>query len=283
MKPEYTIYHTNIKKGNHSEIIMTWCAKCGVSGDKENLFPAISNKGIVKVCKKCASNEGWPIIKRPEDSYQKRSSVPVQPLLSRDMPVRMGRDSKSMFDRLTRISGVVMAEKKQENPQTIRQNQVLRDMANRNFESKMIKEKGDSSDLIDNFNWAIMRARRAMHFSPQQLAEAIGEPEIAIKRAEQGILPGNGIFLIRKIENHLKIHLFKGNAPNISSQELKFDGRNSMNFTLSDLKGIKKDGIESFRGSDSSSNMPVENTEGKKQEETELSDEEVDNILFGKR
>jgi ribosome-binding protein aMBF1 (putative translation factor) len=260
---------------------MAWCSKCGVSGDKEKLFDAISNKGVVKVCQKCASHEGWPIIKRPADLYQKK--VPVQPLISRDIPVKMGRDSKSMFNRLTRISGVVMSEKKQENPQTIRQNQVLRDMANRNFESKIIKEKGDSSELIDNFNWAIMRARRARHLSQQQLAEAIGESEAAIRRAEQGVLPGNGISLVRKIENHLKIHLFKGNASNVSSQELKFDGRNSMNFTISDLKSMKKDGIESLRSSISSSNVPVENTLSKEQEETELSDEEVDDILFGKR
>lgn len=81
-----------------------------------------------------------------------------------------------------------MSEKKPEDPRVMKQNQILREMANRNFESKIIKETGDSSDLIDNFNWAIMRARRAMHLSQQQLAEAIGESEAAIRRAEQGLL-----------------------------------------------------------------------------------------------
>ncbi|MDO8528572.1 MAG: helix-turn-helix domain-containing protein [Nanoarchaeota archaeon] len=241
---------------------MTWCAKCGVSGDKENLFPAISDKGIVKVCQKCASHEGWPIIKRPADLYPKK--VPVQPPISRDAPVKMGRDSKTMFDRLTRLSGVVMAEKKQENPQTVRQNQVLKEMANRNFESKIIKEKGDTSDLIDNFNWAIMRARRARHLSQQQLAEAIGESEAAIRRAEQGVLSGGGVSFVRKLENHLKIHLFRESIPNISTQELKFDNANSQTFTISDLKEIKED-------------EPVE------VKQADLSDEEVDDILFGKR
>jgi len=260
---------------------MTWCAKCGVSGDKEELFPAISDKGIAKVCKKCASREGWPIIKRPAELYPKK--VPVQPSLSRDMPVKMGRDSKSMFDRLTRISGVVIAEKKQEDSRMMKQNQTLREMANRNYESKIMKEKGDSSDLIDNFNWAIMRARRALHLSQQQLAEAIGESEAAIRRAEQGILPGGNISLIRKIENYLKIHLSKGNTSSVSFQELKFDGKNSQNFTISDLKGMKKEERDSIKNAEFSSNMPVKNIENKGQEEAELSDEEVDDILFGKR
>lgn len=260
---------------------MAWCAKCGVSGDKEELFPAISDKGIVKVCKKCATREGWPIIKRPADLYPKK--VPVSVPISRDMPVKMGRDSKTMFDRLTRISGVVMSEKKPEDPRVMKQNQILREMANRNFESKIIKETGDSSDLIDNFNWAIMRARRAMHLSQQQLAEAIGESEAAIRRAEQGLLSGNGIPLIRKIENQLRIHLFKGSSPSLSSQELKFDGKNSMNFTISELRNIKKEERDFIKDSEFSGNMPSENTEDKKPEETDLSDEEVDDILFGKR
>jgi ribosome-binding protein aMBF1 (putative translation factor) len=259
---------------------MSWCSKCGVSGDKERLFDAISDKGIVKICQKCIAHEKWPIIKRPADLYPKKSPVSIQPLLSRDLPVKMGKDSKSMFDRLTRISGVVMSEKKQEDPRMIKQNQALREMANRNFESKIIKEKGDASGLIDNFNWAIMRARRAMHITQEQLAQAIGESEAAIRRAEQGILLGGGIVLIRKIENHLKIHLFKNPQQN-QQPELGFDSVSLRNITISDLRNMKKEERESIKNAGNLGNMPVENTESGKQEEKELSDQEVDYILFG--
>ncbi len=264
---------------------MAWCSKCGVSGDKERLFDAISDKGIVKVCQKCAIHENWPIIKRPGEPYQKK---PVQqPVFPRDAPVKMGRDSKMMFDRLTRISGVVMSEKKPEDFQMTRQNQALREMANKNFESKITKEKADTSELIDNFNWAIMRARRAMHISQQQLAEAIGEPEVAIRRAEQGILSSGGISLIRKIENYLAIHLFKN--PSLSQKpELGFDPINSRTMTISDLRNMKKEERESIKSAGFSEDMPSKSFEDSRQNEfedreTELSDEEVDDILFGKR
>lgn len=248
---------------------MVWCSKCGVSGDKEPLYEAISDKGIVKVCKKCVIHEDWPIIKKPADLTPKRPAP--QLAISRDGPVKMGVQSKAMFDRLTRLSGVIMSEKKEESKETIRQNSVLREMANRNFESKIIKEKADTSELIPNFNWAIMRARRATRLSQGQLAEAIGESEAAIRRAEQGVLPGGGIGLVRKIESYLKIHLFKTNSPSQTiPKELEFDPVTSRNLRISDLKGMKKD-----------ENASVENPENKI-EEKELSDEDVDNILFGR-
>lgn len=77
--------------------------------------------------------------------------------------------------------------------------------------------------------------------------------------------------------------MFKGSSPSLSSQELKFDGKNSMNFTISELRNIKKEERDFIKDSEFSGNMPSENTEDKKPEETDLSDEEVDDILFGKR
>ena len=40
------------------------CAVCGISGERVRLFDAISGEGIIKLCKNCASEENFPLLKR---------------------------------------------------------------------------------------------------------------------------------------------------------------------------------------------------------------------------
>lgn len=43
---------------------MAKCSICGITDEEVRLFDAISNEGIIKICEKCASEEGIPIIKK---------------------------------------------------------------------------------------------------------------------------------------------------------------------------------------------------------------------------
>lgn len=254
------------------------CSKCGVSSEKAELYNAISERGIIKICERCAFNEHIPILKKPA----KKPFIASKPILPKDISFRMGTDSKTMYNRLSRLSGVQMTEKKPEDIEIAKQNRMLRDVANRNFKERIVREKGDATDLIDDFRWILMRVRRSRHVSTNQLADAIGEPEAAVRMAEQGVLPKNVVPFIQKIEKYLNIRLLK---QGVAQQPPKFTGgfnlADSRNFKISDLKTMKRnevpepldnEDIETGESEDYSEDKEIENDS-----ETDIRD-----ILFKK-
>lgn len=249
---------------------MQWCFKCGVSSEKAELYDAISERGIIKVCEKCSFQEHIPLLRKPA----KKPFIPSKPILPKDISVRMGRDSKTMFDRLSRLSGVQMPDKKPENIEIAKQNRMLGDVANRNFREKLMREKGDTSDLIEDFKWVLMRIRRNRHISTNQLAEAIGEPEAAIRMAEQGVLPKNAVPFIRKIENYLNIRLLK---EGVAEQPLKSGG-----FNVADSRSLKISDVRNIKTEERNSMPEEEVEEFEEAEEIDDSDMDVEDILFKK-
>ena len=169
---------------------MIECFECGISGDKAILFDAISEKGIVKICEKCASEEDIPIIRKPTDFQFKESEK-----------------KQTVYERLSRVAGI-NTEKIPENKDLKKQEVSLRSIIDSNFESRF-KEAKSYDDLISNFHWIIMRVRRLKKITQEQLASAIGESEAAIKKTEKGILPENYSLLINKLEDYLEIKLMK--------------------------------------------------------------------------
>ena len=165
---------------------MNKCFKCGVSGDRALLFGAVSEKGIVRICRKCSFEEDIPIIKHLKEEIEKRPSV---------------------YERLSRLSKVEVKNKEEE---INSQNKELGKIANDNF-SKNVLEKNPFG-MVENFHWIIMRARRSKKITQKQFAETIEESEEAIKMAEKGVLPKDDFLLINKIENYLSIRI-KDKAP----------------------------------------------------------------------
>jgi ribosome-binding protein aMBF1 (putative translation factor) len=129
-------------------------------------------------------------------------------------------------------------------------------VANKNFEDKIAKEQDSTTNMVENFRWVITMARRKRHISQEQLASAIGEPDAAIKKIEEGILPKNSSPLVKKIEDYLGIRISKDVLFPTQRESLKFDSVNPKGFTISDLKEIK----------------------GNKEE---LSEEEINRLVFG--
>ena len=57
------------------------------------------------------------------------------------------------------------------------------------------------SELIDNFQWHIIKKRRALGLTRKRLAEKLGETEHTIKLMENGVLPREDFVIVNKLQN----------------------------------------------------------------------------------
>lgn len=208
------------------------CAKCGAPGEWAKLYDVITGEGIVKLCKRCISEENAPVIHKPTEaeiqSVDKRSSL---------------------YKRLSDAAGLNPEEHKRNiqefnKKDLIKKEEVtLRDLVDKKFDKFVKKTLKKREDLIDNFHWVIMRARRAKKKSISQLAKEIGELERVIKMAEQGVLPEGDYRIVEKLETALGIRILK---PEIAEElerqkkQLGFDKHSAKNLTISDLQEMKK-------------------------------------------
>lgn len=61
---------------------MAECYRCGISDEKERLFDAVSNKGVVKICRSCADEDNLPLV-QPVDLTKPEKIKTVYERLSR--------------------------------------------------------------------------------------------------------------------------------------------------------------------------------------------------------
>ena len=263
-----------------------YCAKCGISSDKALLFDAISEKGIIQICKKCSIDEDLPIIKKPSFKV----SEPPKPIIPKNLKVSMSNQSQRMYQRLSRMSGKELKEEKteEEKKRLNKQELYLKQIADKNYVERLNKSPGDTSKFIENFHWVVMRARRMKHLTPEQFAKAIQEPESAIKMLEQGIPPNNDR-LVKKVEDYLKIRILKeypqieqpeqiqlAKSENSEETGISFDSMASRNMTISDLLEIKKEKKKNgFFGF-----MRKKNKEESEENNVDLSEEDFNSSVF---
>ncbi len=246
---------------------MDECFKCGVSGEKMRLFDAISITGIVKICKNCFLEENLPLIKKPTSS-QIKDSEKQQTYRERVKAFDKTSARQKSFDRKEDVS--------------------LRDIVDRNLKIDLDKNLTPRPDLIENFHWVIMRVRRAKHISREQFARDLGESETLVKMIEQGILPEDDNRIINKIEGYLNINLRKPEfvQEEPKQKELGFDNVSVRNLTISDLKEMKeKKDNEIFSKSVEVWDGDIEADSGEEvdeQEDEELSQEDIDDLIFGR-
>lgn len=276
---------------------MAECYRCGVSDERERLFNAISSKGVIKVCKNCSGEEDLPL---------------VQPV-DLNKPERV----KSVYERLSSMANldpqkhrIAMQERAREDSvRKRRQDVTLKDVIDTNLAKNKPQPR---TDLITNFHWILMRARRSKKLTQKQLAENIGETESAVKSAEDGIILSNADTLVRKLEGYLGVKIRKGEggySPEVSRQvkpginedperrairerfekEGNFDPKTTEALTIEDLQEIKKKkeaegtgGFFSFLKKKKKSGESESEEKGEDGEESDISDEEANKILFGK-
>ncbi len=208
------------------------CFRCGITSDRVKLYDAISKEGIVKICRTCNEEEGFPLINRPT-TYQLKEAE--------------NYEKKSVYDRLSKVAGLNPEEHRRristgrdKEELMEKQNTTLRDIVDQNYKRTLSEEKKVYSDLIDNFHWAIMRARRSRKLTQKQLGVEIAESEAAIKMAEEGVLPSDSDRLINKLESFLGIKLSKKNL-DVKEQFKKdgvFDPVVLKSMTVDDLKNL---------------------------------------------
>ncbi len=241
------------------------CFNCGVSGERVRLFDAISGKGIVKICKECVSKENMPIIRKPSEIF-------TNPVLYNDLKER----GKTVYERLSRMSGIKTEEKRNLKSSELKQRETtLREITNKNFETQVKEELKPRSDLVDNFHWVIMRARRSKHITREQLAEAIAEPGSAIEMAERGVLPEDSYKLISELENYLGIKLVKKEfAEKIEERpkEISFNPIATKNLTISDLQEMRKRREAKILGESTEVSEDVEEIEDETEKEDSFQD-----------
>ncbi len=209
---------------------METCFRCGASSENTTVYDAISNSGLVKICANCNIRENLPILKKagamPEEKRQ------------------------TVYERLSRMSGFNprQREERKREEQMRKQNDEVRQVLDRNFREEMmtsnVKREVGGDDLVRNFHWEIMKARRARHMTQRDLAEAVGESELAIRMAERGMLPRERERLVRKIENYLHIRI--SNMPEVSAAQVQPISEEvpieeiKKKFSIRDLLGLGK-------------------------------------------
>ncbi|MBU3906627.1 MAG: hypothetical protein KKA64_00050 [Nanoarchaeota archaeon] len=223
---------------------MVECFVCGISDEKERLFDAISNEGVVKICERCSLNEHIPIMRKPT-TFQLKEAERKQTVYE-----RLSCAAGISPDRMKKgIEESEMKHRRKERQEKLRQQEIgLKELIERKFKkdasSKVISKK-PRLDLVDNFNWVIMMERRKRKLSHIQLAEAIGESAVAIKMAEDGILPEDDYRIINKLENFFRISLKRQKSTESKLDQkqpariLNFKPETLKNLTIEDLKKMK--------------------------------------------
>lgn len=205
------------------------CDNCGISENSVLLLDVISNKGIIKMCKKCAEEKNLPIIKKFNlDALSEEEAEPHQ----------------TVYERLSKISGYEKRKNKlpdrikktpeiEKSPEQKEEEQKLKEIVEKNI-SKNLNEKDYRTDLIDHFHWIIMRERRKRKLTKEEFARALAEPEMIINLAEKGLISKENSRLVNKIENYLKIKIKK--EENYSSEEENTPKEKEKEFT--EKKGV---------------------------------------------
>ncbi|MEK6820669.1 MAG: hypothetical protein AABX71_03075 [Nanoarchaeota archaeon] len=213
------------------------CSICGISDAHAKIFKAVAPKEMVFVCGKCASAEGFPILKSQDINFD-------------ELP------EKSVYERMAALSGINL---KEHEPFEARIGEKSdRGIIKKAYEEKVVKPALNLKarpDLVDNFHWIIMRVRRVKGLTQKDLADRIGETESVIKMAEQGIVP-EGYVLIDKLERFLKVRLIKSRDLSIpakpvsqtaqpqqpaAARALNFDKKTLDSLTIADLQRMKKE------------------------------------------
>jgi ribosome-binding protein aMBF1 (putative translation factor) len=267
-------YYTNIKKEFLLHFLMK-CFKCGATSDQADLFDVISRTGVSKICEDCYNKEHFPVLKQNE---------PAKP-----------EKSMSTYERLSGVKS-----RKGIGRKFTEQDRSLKSIVDDNYRKNLSNFK-TRDDLVDNFHWVMMRVRRSKHLTQAQLAEAIGESELSIRMAEEGLLGEDSDDLIQKIEDALDVQLRKG--PEFSRRKKKqIDPNSSLSdeMIIADLKEMEEEKVRAgkvpfwrswIKKKDYSVGMEdeVESVEEADIEpydesgEKPLTDEEVEDVLFGKK
>jgi len=158
---------------------MRICERCEIKGDEKNIFDVIYNGKLTFLCGRCAIIENVPIIKAPEKAIEKEKNLSVYERMKRLSGIKEKKERFSIYEELKKLESIPKIQEKK------------------------------TIELIEHFNWELVRARRRKGLSQEQLAEMISEKTEVIEMLENSIIPENSDKTIEKIEKILNITLKK--------------------------------------------------------------------------
>lgn len=241
---------------------MRECFKCSANESEAVLMKAISKEGMIYICNRCQIKERLPLI---------REGGKVEEVGER-MTVRQ---------RMEIMSGVKRKENSQiKSIQHMGEEIHLKDLVEKNFKEK-IKQSDQKvySEMVTNFHWIVMRKRRMLKLSQEELAEKIVEPVQAIQALERGVLPSDYLALVRKIERALGIFILKEPRREFVPGDVVHESKASTGLTIGDLRKehVKEKSRWSLFG-----RKKEEKEEKEEISEEDLTPEEMENIIFRK-
>jgi len=159
------------------------CAICKKTGEETTLYQGIRATEMVNICEECAEDQNIPIIKKPSQSQLTKAD--------KTYSVRERLDLMSGRREATEISGEQM-------------------ITQRNLAKlKMPKPKQTHPDVLDNYYWTLIMARRRAKMTISQLAKKIDTTPYAIQQIEKGIFPEDFKEIFLKLEALLGIKLLR--------------------------------------------------------------------------
>ncbi len=247
------------------------CSQCGANDIYRMYYDVLSPDGVIVLCGKCKAESDYPVL-RKKSNFEVQSSEKRQ----------------TVYERMQRISGVTPSAKPKEDVKMEELNKNLRKMVENNFNKAMSEKTLPTNDLIDNFHWIVMRARRMKKWTMEQLAREIGEPEVAVKMLEQGRISASSPRIVKKVEDCLNVRLRKSDSffpdsdiepvVNESLKEVKIEGTD-MSFDPTTAKSIRIGDLKRMKEREEYEKRNI--NEPKKDEN--LSDADMDDIIYGRR
>jgi len=261
---------------------MKECYLCGASERETVLYEGIyKSAGVIEICRKCYFKERIPLVNKKEVSLDKVNS------------------RESVRERLSRMAHVNVPVHPEKRPHVSNEDIHLKDLVEKNFKREVYSEPLPPEDLIDNFNWVIMRKRRSIKVSKEKMAEDLHEPLIVIKSLEKGILPRDYKAVIKKVEGYLRINLMKKKG-NLDHKDIIAESKVPTGILVSELRERAKEKKEEYLDVSNLSldkinevyGVPEEentqekdkgkNPEKKGHDKEELTDDDISKLIWGK-
>lgn len=276
------------------------CVKCGflnIEG-KTQFFEAISDEKIISLCEKCAQFVDLPMIKRASYLEMKEGGrlMPKYDNPKNRQAVSLGL-SQTLKD----------AWSKDREP-------TLNDLIDRNLKTSGSEVPRERSDLIQNYHWVLLRARRLKKLTQDQLARELQVPTNRIQSLEAGRVTFDDDVLIEKLEDFLGVNLFlekvkkarvARHARNFAEGNVEFDKKTLEGLTVGDLQAVheiegkepywkrvfaifKRKKVEVSEEKSGEKSEEEVSTEGfpfnePKEKKKDLTQKEIDDLLYRRR
>ena len=165
---------------------------------------------------------------------------------------KMKKD-QTVYERLSKMSGIQSKRKETREKDEVRKkaNEEIKQVMDKNFRDEIIAQYIKEGNIWrvqfdKKFPLGNHESPKGKEFTQEQLADAIGESELAIRMAERGMLPRERERLVKKLENYLKIRITNApysepstEQPQEVSDEVPIE-EIKKKFSIRELLGLKK-------------------------------------------